>query len=233
PGCTGVYTPEQEAAWARIVDFVHAQSPARIGLQLGHSGRKGSTKLMWEGIDEPLPSGGWEVVGPSPVPYSPANPVPRELSRTDLNEVTAEFVDCARAGARAGFDLLELHCAHGYLLSSFLSPLANRRTDEYGGSLENRLRYPLEVFDAVRAAWPAERPISVRISATDWCEGGNDVEHAVAEQEYDGPGVTWPAPYRAGSRRPPTGRTDGPPPRLELIRRPATGTRHARWRPGS
>src|SRR3954469_16259898 len=180
PGCAGIYTPEQEAAWARIVDFVHGQSQAKVGLQLGHSGRKGSTKLMWEGIDEPLDSGNWEVVGPSAVPYSPANQVPRELSRADLDELTAQFVGCAQAGARAGFDMLELHCAHGYLLSSFLSPLANRRTDEYGGSPANRLRYPLEVFDAVRAAWPADRPISVRISATDWCAGGNDVEDAVA-----------------------------------------------------
>src|SRR6476659_6489446 len=179
PGCAGIYTPEQEAAWTRIVDFVHARSEARIGLQLGHSGRKGSTKLMWEGIDEPLPAGNWDVVGPSAVPYSPANQVPRELSRADLDAITAGFVACARAGARAGFDLLELHCAHGYLLSSFLSPLANRRTDGYGGSVDNRLRYPLEGFDAVRAAWPAERPMTVRISATDWCEGGVDADDAV------------------------------------------------------
>ncbi|MGY1641850.1 bifunctional salicylyl-CoA 5-hydroxylase/oxidoreductase [Geodermatophilus sp. SYSU D00703] len=326
PGCSGLYTPEQEAAWARVVDFVHGATDARIGVQLGHSGRKGSTKLMWEGIDEPLPEGNWEVVAPSPIPYSPANAVPRELADADLAAIREQFVANARAAARAGFDVLELHCAHGYLLSSFVSPLSNRRTDRYGGSLADRLRYPLEVFDAVRAAWPAERPMTVRISATDWFEGGTDVDdavavarafaehgadgidvstgqvvkeerpafgrsyqtpyadrirnevgrefgvaviavgaisswddvnsillagradlcalgrphlydpqwtlHAAAEQGYRGPGATWPAPFRAGSRPPQTGRTDGPRPRLELVRRggPA-GTRHARWRP--
>jgi anthraniloyl-CoA monooxygenase len=325
PGCAGIYTQEQEQAWARVVDFTHRQSTAKIGIQLGHSGRKGSTKLMWEGIDEPLPDGNWEIVGPSPLPYSPANPAPRELDQAELDEIKADFVACAEAGARAGFDLLELHCAHGYLLSSFLSPLSNVRTDRYGGELANRLRYPLEVFDAVRAAWPAERPISVRISATDWYEGGNDVEaaveiarafaehgadaihvstgqvvkdekpaygrsyqtpyadrirndigarygvaviavgaissyddvnsvllagradlvavgrphlydphwtlHAAADQEYRGPGADWPVQYRAGRRKPPTGRTDGPRPRLTLLREPDPGTRHARWRP--
>jgi anthraniloyl-CoA monooxygenase len=120
PGCTGIYTPEQEAAWARVVDFVHAESDAKIGMQLGHSGRKGSTKLMWEGIDEPLPEGGWDVVGPSPIPYSPANAVPRELGTAELADIREEFVGAARAAARAGFDVLELHCAHGYLLSSFV-----------------------------------------------------------------------------------------------------------------
>jgi anthraniloyl-CoA monooxygenase len=323
PGCAGIYTPEQERAWARIVDFVHEQSTAKIGLQIGHSGRKGSTRLMWEGIDEPLPDGNWQVVGPSALPYSPANQVPRELAQSELAAIKDEFVAAAEAGGRAGFDLLELHCAHGYLLSSFLSPLANRRTDQYGGELADRLCYPLEVFDAVRAAWPAGRPISVRISATDWYEGGNDVAeavqiarafaehgadaihvstgqvvkdekpaygrsyqtpyadrvrneigepygvaviavgaissyddvnslllagradlvaigrphlydphwtlHAAAEQEY--PAVDWPAPYRAGSRKPMTGRTDGPRPRLTLIREPDPGTRHDRWRP--
>ncbi|HEY0166733.1 MAG TPA: bifunctional salicylyl-CoA 5-hydroxylase/oxidoreductase [Jatrophihabitans sp.] len=325
PGCTGIYTPEQEQAWARVTDFVHRSSTAKIGLQLGHSGRKGSTKLMWEGIDEPLPEGNWEIVGPSPLPYTPANPAPRELTEAELDEIKADFVAAAEAGARAGFDMLELHCAHGYLLSSFLSPLSNVRTDHYGGELANRLRFPLEVFDAVRAAWPAERPISVRISATDWHEGGNDVEaavaiaeafaehgadaihvstgqvvkeekpafgrsyqtpyadrirndvgerygvaviavgaiasyddvnsvllagradlvavgrphlydphwtlHAAAEQEYRGAGADWPVQYRAGSRKPPTGRTDGPRPRLTLLRQPEAGTRHARWRP--
>ncbi len=326
PGCAGIYTPEQEQAWARVVDFVHSTSTARIGIQLGHSGRKGSTKLMWEGIDEPLPDGNWPIVGPSPLPYSPANPAPRELDQAELDEIKADFVACAEAAARAGFDLLELHCAHGYLLSSFLSPLSNVRTDRYGGELANRLRFPLEVFDAVRAAWPAERPISVRISATDWAEGGNDVEdaveiarafaehgadaihvstgqvvkdekpaygrsyqtpyadrirndlgqrygiaviavgaissyddvnsvllagradlvavgrphlydphwtlHAAAEQDYQGDGADWPVQYRAGRRKPPTGRTDGPRPRLTLLREPDAGTRHARWRPG-
>ncbi|MDN5747069.1 MAG: bifunctional salicylyl-CoA 5-hydroxylase/oxidoreductase [Pseudonocardia sp.] len=179
PGCTGLYTPEQEAAWTRIVEFVHTGTAARIGVQLGHSGRKGSTKLMWEGIDEPLPVGGWDVVGPSPIPYSPANAVPRELTDADLAEITEGFVASAQAAGRAGFDVLELHCAHGYLLSSFLSPLTNRRTDRYGGDLEHRLRFPLEVFDAVRACWPADRPMTVRISATDWHDGGTDVEDAV------------------------------------------------------
>ena len=177
PGCTGLWTREQEASWARITAFVHAESEARIGVQLGHSGRKGSTKLMWEGIDEPLPEGGWEVVGPSAVPYSPANPVPRELGVGDMAQIRGQFAAAARAARRAGFDLLELHAAHGYLLSSFVSPLSNTRTDAYGGSLENRLRFPLEVFDAVREAW--DGPTSVRISATDWYEGGTDVEDAV------------------------------------------------------
>ncbi|MEU2624800.1 bifunctional salicylyl-CoA 5-hydroxylase/oxidoreductase [Streptomyces sp. NPDC007157] len=179
PGCTGLWNDEQLRSWQRIVSFVHDRSTARIGLQLGHSGRKGSTRLMWEGMDEPLPDGNWEVVGPSGLPYGPGSPVPRELTRTELDFITAEFVEAARRGAEAGFDLLELHCAHGYLLSSFLSPLANQRTDEYGGSLENRLRYPLEVFDAVRAVWPAERPMTVRISATDWAPDGNTEHDAV------------------------------------------------------
>ncbi|HEY4420927.1 MAG TPA: bifunctional salicylyl-CoA 5-hydroxylase/oxidoreductase [Pseudonocardia sp.] len=326
PGCSGLYTAEQEAAWTRIVEFVHTESNAKIGVQLGHSGRKGSTKRMWEGIDVPLPEGGWEVVGPSPIPYSPANAVPRELDMDELAGIREQFAAAARAAARAGFDVLELHCGHGYLLSSFLSPLANTRTDRYGGDLEGRLRFPLEVFDAVRAAWPAERPMTVRISATDWYDGGIDVDdavviartfaehgaagidvstgqvvseeqpafgrsyqtpfadrirnevgrelgvaviavgaisswddvnsillagradlcaigrahlydphwtlHAAAEQEYSGPAASWPMPFAAGSRKPRSGRTDGPRPRLELIRSTTTGTRHQRWRPG-
>ena len=179
PGCGGLWTNGQRDAWARIVEFVHARSSARVGLQLGHSGRKGSTRLMWEGMDEPLPEDNWPVIGPSPVPYGPGCATPREATRADLRQIVADFVAAARRGAQAGFDLLELHCAHGYLLSSFLSPLANRRTDEYGGSLENRLRFPLEVFDAVRAAWPAERPMIVRISATDWTPDGNTEHDAV------------------------------------------------------
>ena len=181
PGCTGLYTAAQEEAWKRIVEFVHGSSDAKIGVQLGHSGRKGSTKLMWEGIDEPLatPEENWPVVAPSPLPYHERNQVPRELTRAEMNEIKAEFVAAAEAAAHAGFDLLELHCAHGYLLSSFISPLTNHRTDEYGGSLDARLRYPLEVFDAVRAAWPAERPMTVRISATDWHEDGIDADDAV------------------------------------------------------
>ncbi len=325
PGCAGLYSGEQEAAWRRIVDFVHARSDARIGIQLGHSGRKGSTRLMWEGIDQPLEQGNWEVCGPSAVPYSPANQVPRELTESDLAQLTAQFTHAAQRAARAGFDLLELHCAHGYLLSSFLSPLTNKRTDAYGGSLAGRLRFPLEVFDAVRAVWPAGRPMTVRISATDWCEGGigadeaveiarafaehgvdgidvstgqvvsderpafgrsyqtpyadrirneigrkygvaviavgaissyDDVNsillagradlcalgrahlydpqwtlHAAADQGYSGAGVRWPDQFAAGRRKPQTGRTDGPRPRLELIRAGEPVTAHARWRP--
>jgi anthraniloyl-CoA monooxygenase len=324
PGCAGMYAPEHEPAWQRITGFVHAQSAARIGLQLGHSGRKGSTKLMWEGIDQPLDAGNWPVCGPSPIPYRPGvNQVPRELSIAEMDGIAGQFTAAARAADRCGFDLLELHCAHGYLLSSFISPVTNQRADGYGGSLANRLRYPLEVFGAMRAEWPADKPMTVRISATDWCPGGitgadaveiarafaaagadaidvstgqvtpdeepafgrsyqtpfadairnqagiatiavgvissyDDVNsiilagradlcalgrahlydpnwtlHAAAEQGYAGPAAAWPAPWQAGSKAPQTGRTDGPKPRLELIRAGHQGTRHARWRPGA
>jgi anthraniloyl-CoA monooxygenase len=323
PCCGGLYTSEQEVAWRRVVEFVHGHSAARIGVQLGHSGRKGSTKLMWDGIDEPLPEGNWEVCAPSAIPYSPANQTPRELTLGDLAKIKAQFVASARAAARAGFDLLELHCAHGYLLSSFLSPLTNRRTDSYGGSVANRLRYPLEIFDAVREVWPAERPMTVRISAIDWHDGGIDADasveiarafaehgaagidvstgqvvaderpaygrsyqtpyadrirnevgrkygvaviavgaissfddvnsiilagradlcalgrahlydpqwtlHAAAEQGYP---IPWPKQFAAGNRKPQRGRTDGPKPRLDLVRSGETKTAHARWRPG-
>jgi anthraniloyl-CoA monooxygenase len=317
PGCAGMYLPEHEAAFKRLVDFVHAQTPAKIGLQLGHSGRKGSTRLMWEGMDEPLESGNWDLLAPSPLPYMPLSQVPREMTRTDMDLVLRQFVEATRMGLRCGFDLLELHCAHGYLLASFISPLTNVRRDEYGGSLANRLRFPLEVFDAVRSAWPAARPITVRLSATDWYEGGltaddsvevarafaahgvdaldvstgqtvaeeqpsfgrsyqtpfadrirnltgvatiavgaisgwDDVNsiilagradlcalgrahlydplwtlHAAADQEV---AMAWPVQFERGSRKPPSGRTDGPRPRLELIRGAARG-RHLRWRP--
>ncbi|WP_405730307.1 bifunctional salicylyl-CoA 5-hydroxylase/oxidoreductase [Streptomyces sp. NBC_00028] len=307
PGCTGLYNGKQAEAWKRITDFVHAQTPGTaIGVQLGHSGRKGSTKLMWDGMDEPLPDGNWPLVAASALPYAPANQTPRELTRAQLTDIREQFTAAAWRAARAGFDLLELHCAHGYLLSGFLSPLTNHRTDAYGGTLAKRLRFPLEVFDAIRGVWPDERPMTVRISATDWADGGTSAEdaveiarafaahgadaidvstgqvvaeerpefgrsyqtpfadrirhetgipviavgaisswddvnslilagrtdlcalarphlydphwtlHAAAEQGYDGPGVTWPAPYRAGSRRPQTGRTDAPKPRLTL-----------------
>lgn len=308
PGCTGLYAPGHETAWRRVTDFVHTSAPGTaIGVQLGHSGRKGSTRLMWEGIDEPLPEGNWPVVAASPVPYRPGvNRTPHALTEPELTTVRAQFVASAESAARAGFDLLELHCAHGYLLSGFLSPLTNQRTDAYGGDLTARLRFPLEVFDAVRAVWPAERPMTVRISATDWADGGTTADdavaiaeafarhgadaidvstgqvvpderpdfgrsyqtpfadrirntlgvpviavgalsswddvnslvlagradlcalarphlydphwtlHAAAEQEYAGPGAPWPLPYRAGSRTPPTGRTDAPKPRLTL-----------------
>nr|WP_229698585.1 bifunctional salicylyl-CoA 5-hydroxylase/oxidoreductase [Wenjunlia tyrosinilytica] len=322
PGCTGMYTSEHERAWRRITDFVHERSGAAIGLQLGHSGRKGSTKPMWDGIDEPLPEGNWPVVAPSALPYRPGvNQVPHELTVDELAAVKRRFTESARMGARAGFDLLELHCAHGYLLSSFVSPVTNRRTDGYGGTLAARLRFPLEVLDAVREVWPKDLPVSVRISATDWAEGGltaddavevarafaahgadlidvstgqvtpderpeygrsyqtpfadrirneagvpvvavgaissyDDVNslvlagradlcalarphlydpnwtlHAAAEQGYTGPGALWPVQYAAGSRKPQTGRIDGPKPRLQLIRDGAPVTRHRRWRP--
>jgi len=323
PGCAGMYAPEHEEAWQRVTAFVHGSSGAKIGLQLGHSGRKGATRLMWEGMDEPLTTGTWEVCGPSPLPYSAGlSQVPRELTVAEMAQITGQFVAAAEAAERAGFDLLELHCAHGYLLSSFISPISNQRTDAYGGTLAGRLKYPLEVFAAVRAAWPSHKPMTVRISACDWVPGGvtradaveiaaafaaagadaidvstgqvtpdekpafgrsyqtpfadairnqvgiatiavgvissyDDVNslivagradlcalgrahlydpnwtlHAAAEQGYAGPGATWPVQWQAGRRPPQTGRTDGPRPRLELIRSggPA-GTRHARWRP--
>ncbi len=179
PGCTGMYLPEHVDAWSRIVAFVHEFSRAKICLQLGHSGPKGSTKLMWEGMDEPLDRENWPIVGPSAIPYAAASQVPAELSRAEMAEIRAAFVAAAEMGLAAGFDMLELHCAHGYLLSAFITPLRNRREDEYGGSLENRLRYPLEIFRAMRAAWPAQRPMSVRISATDWVDGGISGDDAV------------------------------------------------------
>src|SRR5947209_14828002 len=171
-GCTGMYDDAQEVAWQRIVDFVHAHSAAKFCLQLGHAGRKGATKLMWEGMDQPLSETAWPVISASPIPYYPHSQVPREMMRADMDNVIADFVQAAERGQRAGFDMLELHCAHGYLLASFVSPLTNRRADKYGGSLENRLRFPLEVFRALRRAWPDEKPMSVRLSATDWEEGG-------------------------------------------------------------
>ncbi|GAA3376710.1 bifunctional salicylyl-CoA 5-hydroxylase/oxidoreductase [Streptomyces sannanensis] len=308
PGCAGLYTDEQAAAWQRITRFVHQQSPGTaIGVQLGHSGRKGSTRLMWEGIDQPLPDGNWPLVSASPVPYREGvNQIPHELDHAGLTGIREQFAAAARRAAACDFDLLELHCAHGYLLSGFLSPLTNLRTDAYGGSLQKRLRFPLEVFDTVRTVWPDDRPMTVRISATDWADGGTTAEdaveiaraftahgadaidvstgqvvpderpeygrsyqtpyadrirnelgvpviavgaisswddvnslllagrtdlcalarphlydphwtlHAAADQNYTGPGATWPAPYHAGSRKPPTGRTDAPKPRLTL-----------------
>ncbi|KAF0230443.1 MAG: anthraniloyl-CoA [Beijerinckiaceae bacterium] len=180
PGCAGLYTDAQEAAWKRIVDFAHAHSAAKIALQLGHAGRKGASKLMWEGMDRPLKSGAWPIMSASPIPYYPESQAPRAMTRADMDRVIADFVAATKRGIRAGFDMLELHCAHGYLLASFLSPLTNIRTDAYGGSLENRLRFPLEVFAAMRAVWPAGKPMSVRISATDWKEGGITGDDAVA-----------------------------------------------------
>ncbi|GAA2329683.1 bifunctional salicylyl-CoA 5-hydroxylase/oxidoreductase [Streptomyces kunmingensis] len=309
PGCAGLYTSAQAAAWGRITEFVHTRAPGTaIGVQLGHAGRKGSTRLMWEGMDEPLPAAedNWPLVAASALPYKPGSQIPHELTAGEMAVIREEFVAAARRAAGSGFDLLELHCAHGYLLSGFLSPLTNRRTDGYGGSPKGRLRFPLEVFDAVRAVWPEDRPMTVRISATDWAEGGTSAEdavaiarafaahgadaidvstgqvvdgerpaygrsyqvpyadrirgetgvpvisvgaisswddvnslllagrtdlcalarphlydpnwtlHAAAEQGYAGPGVIWPQPYAAGSRRPQTGRLDAPKPRLVL-----------------
>ncbi|QQN62797.1 bifunctional salicylyl-CoA 5-hydroxylase/oxidoreductase [Bradyrhizobium diazoefficiens] len=180
PGCAGLWNDEQEASWRRIVDFVHGNSAAKICLQLGHAGRKGATKLMWDGMDRPLEEGGWEVFSASPLPYFPDSQVPRELDRAGMSAVRNCFVAAAERGERCGFDMLELHCAHGYLLASFISPLTNTRTDEYGGSLENRLRFPLEIFEALRAVWPKHKPMSVRISATDWADGGITGDDAVA-----------------------------------------------------
>ena len=173
PGCTGMWNADHVAAWKRIVDFVHTNSKAKICLQLGHSGGKGSTKLGWEGNDVPLDDGNWPVLGASDVPWSPVNQVPRPITRAEMDEVRDQFVAAVRMGIECGFDMVELHAAHGYLLSGFITPLQNKRTDEYGGSLENRLRYPIEVFAAMRSAWPSDKPMSVRISATDWAsEGG-------------------------------------------------------------
>ncbi len=179
PGCAGIYSDAHEAAWKRIVDFVHAQSKTKFCLQLGHAGRKGATKLMWEGIDEPLEQGAWPIVAASPLPYFPHSAVPREMTRADMDQVVADFVQAVKRADRAGFDMIEMHAAHGYLLASFISPLTNHRTDEYGGSLANRMRFPLEVFRAMRAAWPDEKPMSVRISATDWQDGGITGDDAV------------------------------------------------------
>ncbi|HEY7242322.1 MAG TPA: bifunctional salicylyl-CoA 5-hydroxylase/oxidoreductase [Xanthobacteraceae bacterium] len=179
PGCAGMYCDAHEAAWKRIVNFVHARSRTKFCMQLGHAGRKGATKLMWEGIDEPLEQGAWPIISASALPYFPHSAVPREMTRADMDAVIADFVAAARRADRAGFDMVEMHAAHGYLLASFISPLTNRRTDEYGGAPENRMRFPLEVFRAMRAAWPDEKPMSVRISATDWAEGGLTGDDAV------------------------------------------------------
>ncbi|HYN79968.1 MAG TPA: bifunctional salicylyl-CoA 5-hydroxylase/oxidoreductase [Gemmatimonadaceae bacterium] len=180
-GCTGLYSDEHLTWWRRIVDFVHEYSDAKICLQLGHSGRKGSTCLPWEeGDDIPIPEGGWETIGPSAIPYAVTMPAPREMTRADMERVRDEFVRSTRMAVRAGFDMIELHCAHGYLMSSFLTPVSNHRSDEHGGSLKNRLRFPLEVFTAMRAEWPEEKPMSVRVSATDWVEDGLSADESVA-----------------------------------------------------
>ena len=178
-GCTGMYTAEQGAAWKRIVAFAHEWTDSHICLQLGHSGRKGSTRLPWEGTDIPLADENWERIGPSPIPYGPTLPPPREMTRAEMETVRDNFVRATKMADEAGFDMIELHCAHGYLLSSFLTPVSNKRTDEFGGALENRLRFPLEVFGAMREVWPADKPMSVRVSATDWVEDGMSPDESV------------------------------------------------------
>ncbi|MGH6950044.1 MAG: FAD-dependent monooxygenase, partial [Vitreimonas sp.] len=188
PGCAGMYDPKHVAAWKRIVDYVHAHTNAKFALQLAHAGRKGSTRVPWgedpldkrDYTDQPLEAGNWEIIAPSPLAWSDANAIPREMTRADMDRVKADFVRATLMGEEASFDMLELHCGHGYLLSSFLTPVSNRRADEYGGSVENRLRFPLEVFEAMRAAWPKHKPMSVRISATDWCDDGLTAEDSVA-----------------------------------------------------
>ncbi|MGV1906996.1 bifunctional salicylyl-CoA 5-hydroxylase/oxidoreductase [Agrobacterium cavarae] len=178
PGCLGLWNDEQTKGWKRFVDFVHTNSAAKVGIQLGHAGRKGATKRAWDGIDQPLEEGGWPLLSASAIPYLKHSTVPKAMDRADMDRVKADFVAAARRAAEAGADWLEFHAAHGYLISSFLSPLTNRREDEYGGSYENRARYPLEVFAAVREFWPEDKPISVRLSCHDWTEGGNTPEDA-------------------------------------------------------
>ncbi len=179
PGCPGLYQPEHEAAWRRLCNFVHLETQAKICCQIGHSGRKGSTRIGWEGMDKPLTDNNWELISAAAIAWSDDNAIPREMSRNDMDAVNQQFVDSVKMADRAGFDMIELHAAHGYLISSFISPLSNTRNDEYGGSLANRMRYPLEVFEAMRAAWPANKPMSVRISANDWTDNGVKPEEAV------------------------------------------------------
>jgi anthraniloyl-CoA monooxygenase len=178
--CAGLYQPEHAVAWRRVVDFIHRETPAKVGIQLGHAGRKGATKKLWEGDSEPMDGPGWPLLSPSPIPYfADRSPIPREMTRDDMNVVREDFIRATHLALDAGFDLLEVHMAHGYLLASFISPLTNHRSDEYGGALANRLRFPLEIFEACRQVWPAERPMSVRISAVDWVPGGLEPADAV------------------------------------------------------
>jgi len=179
PGCTGMYKPEHVKGWKRVTDFVHKHTEGKVALQLGHAGRKASTRLLWEGYDEPLKEGNWPIMAASPLPYKPQSQVPREMTRADMEAVIADYARATHMAEEAGFDMLEVHMAHGYLLNTFISPLTNLRKDEYGGGIANRMRFPLEVFRAVRAAWPSGKPISARISAHDWKDGGTEPEHAV------------------------------------------------------
>jgi anthraniloyl-CoA monooxygenase len=180
PGCTGIWSAQQADGWRRIVEFVHSHSHAKICMQIGHSGRKGSTRVAWEGMDQPLAEGNWPIVSASPIPYQDASQVPSELEEAQMDEVAEQFAESARLANEAGFDMIEAHAAHGYLLASFLSPLTNRRSDGYGGSLENRLRFPMRVVRRMREAWPAGKPMSVRISASDWAPGG------ISDSDIDG-----------------------------------------------
>ena len=191
PGCPGLYAPEHEHAWRRLTDFVHAETRSKICCQIGHSGRKGSTRIGWEGMDQPLQSANWPLLSASAIPWSNANDTPREIVRSEMDEIREQFVSSTRMADRAGFDMIELHAAHGYLISSFISPLSNIRTDEYGGSLENRMRYPLEVFTAMRRAWPDAKPMAVRISANDWTgdEGVTPTEAVEIARLFDAAGV--------------------------------------------
>jgi anthraniloyl-CoA monooxygenase len=181
PGCTGLWNEAQRDAFRRITDFCHANSKAKLCLQIGHAGRKGSTQLGWEKMDHPLESGNWPLISASAVPYvDEVSQVPREMNGSDMEKTIHDFVRSTEFADEAGFDMLELHMAHGYLLASFISPLTNRRTDEYGGSIENRMRFPLAVFEACRKKFPQQKPMSVRISATDWAPGGLSGEDLVA-----------------------------------------------------
>jgi len=180
PGCTGLYTDAHTQGWRRVTDFVHQHSGSKIGVQLGHAGRKGSTRKLWEGMDRPLPEGNWPIVAPSALPYKEGSATPKAMDEADMARIKADFVAATQRADAAGFDLIELHMAHGYLLASFISPLTNQRTDGYGGSIEGRMRFPLEVFDAMREVWPESKPLTVRISATDWAPGGLSRADAVA-----------------------------------------------------
>jgi len=183
PGCAGIWNDEQAASWKRIVEFVHERSRAKIGLQLGHAGRKGATKLMWEGMDQPLESGAWPLMAASAIPYYPHSQVPKAMDAKDMELVVSQYRAATKRAVSCGFDMLEIHMAHGYLLASFLSPLTNRRTDEFGGSIANRAKFPLAVFDAVRGEFPKDKPITVRISAVDWEDDGMTEEDSVALSE--------------------------------------------------
>ncbi|MFT6677319.1 MAG: anthraniloyl-CoA monooxygenase [Sulfitobacter sp.] len=191
PGCPGLYAPEHETAWKRLVDFTHGETDAKICCQIGHAGRKGSTRIGWEGMDKPLVSDNWDLVSASAIPWSDENATPRAATRADMDQIRDEFVAAAQMADRAGFDMIELHAAHGYLISSFISPLSNTRSDEYGGSLENRMRYPLEVFAAMRAVWPENKPMSVRISASDWAgdDGVTPEESVEIAKMFDAAGA--------------------------------------------